>query len=98
MATGNPIAAATVLERYPDKWHIIVQLCRVDEDFRELCDHYAECLTVVTHLDADTNGDAVRLREYRVLIRELEVEIETLTTKTQRDLPTASRHEDGDNS
>ena len=78
MSSSNSTAAASVLERYPDCWHIVVELCRRDEDFRELCDHYAECLQVRKRLEGQQDAAPTRLREYRDLIRELENEIEAI--------------------
>jgi hypothetical protein len=66
---------ASVLEKFPDDWHIIVELCRASEDFRELCDHYKECATVLADLRDSSEPDARRIKEYEDLTRELEQEI-----------------------
>ena len=66
---------ASVLERFPDDWHVIVELCRENEDFRELCDHYTECTAVVTRLRTATDPDSRQLAEYEDLTKELEQEI-----------------------
>jgi hypothetical protein len=68
-------AAPSVLERFPDYWHLIVQLYREDEDFQELCDHFAECRDVLSNLYASTDADAKRVEEYETLTNELEQEI-----------------------
>ena len=68
-------AAPSVLERFPDHWHLIVQLYREDEDFRELCDHFAECRDVLSNLQASIEADPKRIEEYETLTSELEQEI-----------------------
>jgi hypothetical protein len=68
-------AASSVLERFPDDWHVIVQLCKDDEDFRELCDHYSECQAVLAQLNDSSCAGRDRLREYETLMGELEQEI-----------------------
>ena len=68
-------AAPSVLERFSDHWHLIVQLCREDEDFRELCDHFAECRDVLSNLHAAIEADPKRIEEYETLTSELEQEI-----------------------
>ena len=65
----------SVLEKFPDRWHIIVELCRTDEDFRELCDHYGECAAVITRLRTKTEPEAGRAAEYEEVMKELEREI-----------------------
>lgn len=70
-------AATSVLERFPDRWHVIVQLCKDDEEFCELCDHYSECQMVLARMRASVEEDQKRLREYESLTRELELEIRT---------------------
>ena len=66
---------ASVLEKFPTDWHIIVELCRVSEDFRELCDHYMECATLLADLRDASEPDARRITEYEELTTELEQEI-----------------------
>ncbi len=74
---------ASVLERFPDDWHVIVELCRENEDFRELCDHYTECAAVLVRLRTATDPDSRQLEEYRDLTKELEQEIrETVDAKS----------------
>jgi hypothetical protein len=68
-------AATSVLERFPNHWHLIVQLYREDEDFRELCDHFAECRDVLSNLHASTDADPQLVEEYETLTNELEQEI-----------------------
>ena len=73
--TAARTAATSVLERFPDHSHVIVQLYREDETFRELCDHFAECRDVSSNLRASTKADASRIEEYETLTNELEQEI-----------------------
>ena len=66
---------ASALEKFPDDWPIIVELCRKSEDFRELCDHYRECMAVLAVHRAAENPDSRRINEYEALTAELEQEI-----------------------
>ena len=72
--TSTNTAAATVLEKFPERWPIVVQLYQDNADFREQCHHYAECLGCLTDLQKN-NGIAMRIQEYEVLVAELEDEI-----------------------
>ena len=75
---------ASVLERFPDDWHVIVELCRSSEDFRELCDHHRECMAVLSDLHAAEIPNSHRIEEYEVLTAELEQEIRnTIDTSAQ---------------
>ena len=67
---------ASVLERFPDDWHVIVELSRSNDDFRELCDHHAECVTLLTRLRSERHPDAERIAEYQLMAEELELEIQ----------------------
>ena len=73
--TAARTAAPSVLERFPNHWHVIVQLYRENEDFRELCDHFAECRDVLSNLRASSQTDPKRIAEYETLTYELEREI-----------------------
>ena len=66
---------ASVLEKFPDDWHVIVELCHKNEDFRELCDHYTECVAVLARQRTATDPDLRQLTEYEDLTKELEQEI-----------------------
>jgi hypothetical protein len=66
---------SSILQRFPDDWYVIVELCRENEDFRELCDHYTECITVIARLRKATDTDSRQLAEYEDLTKELEQEI-----------------------
>jgi hypothetical protein len=66
---------ASVLERFPDDWHVIVERCRENEDFRELCDHYTECTAIVIRLRTATDPDSRQLAEHEELTKELEQKI-----------------------
>ena len=75
---------ASVLEKFPDDWHVIVELCRSNEDFRELCDHHLECVAVLADLQSADSPDSQRIEEYQVLTAELEQEIRnTIDTSPQ---------------
>ena len=89
--------AISVLERFPDRWHVIVQLCKDDEEFCELCEHYSECQMVLARLRASIETDQERLREYESTTRELESEIRmVIDSHPSEDLalvsPTAHPH------
>ena len=64
-----------MLERFPDRWNVIVQLCKDDEEFCELCEHYSECQMVLARMRASIEPDQKRLREYESTTTELELEI-----------------------
>jgi hypothetical protein len=66
---------SSVLERFPDDWYVIVELCRENEDFRELCDHYTECTAVIARLRKAVDSDSHQLTEYEDLTKGLEQEI-----------------------
>lgn len=66
---------ASVLERFPGDWHVIVELSRRSEDFREMCNHYLECKAVLAELTAAEGADPQRINEYETLVSELETEI-----------------------
>ena len=68
-------SAAGVLERFPNDWEVIVGLCGQNEGFRELCEHYAECQTVLSKLRTSSDTTRDRVQEYEDLIEELEQEI-----------------------
>jgi len=76
--TSTRTTPATVLERFPDHWHLIVDLCRQSEDFHELCDHYAECAQVLDRLQSTEGNDLRRIPEYEEVITSLEVEIQKM--------------------
>ena len=71
-AKGN---TASVLERFPNDWHLIVQLSQADDEFRELCEDYTQCQVILTRLRDSKEADNSRLREYETTTKELEFEI-----------------------
>ena len=73
---------ASVLEQFPDDWHVIVDLCGTDEDFRELCDHYTECSSVLARLRSEQSPEPQLVAEYEDLIDELEQEIRRIVDTT----------------
>jgi hypothetical protein len=66
---------SSILQRFPDDWYVIVELCRENEDFRELCDHYTECTAVIARLRKAVDSDSRQLTEYEDLTKGLEQEI-----------------------
>lgn len=64
-----------VLERFPEHSHIILRLHEANEDFRELCDHFAECRSVLARLRDSAASDQQRVTEYDDLTHDLEREI-----------------------
>jgi len=73
--TSARAAATSVLERFLGDSHVIVQLYQDNDDFRELCDHFAECHEVLSRLRDSTKADPARVKEYETLTTELEQEI-----------------------
>jgi hypothetical protein len=80
--TSARTAATSVFERFPDHRQVIVQLYSKNDDFRELCDHFAECRDVLSRLNASTEADAKRIEEYETLTSELDQEIRTAVDAT----------------
>lgn len=64
-------------DRYPEHRTILEQLCQEDE-FRELCDHYAECRGIVRRLLRTSGSGQQRVREYQDLVHDLEAEIQEI--------------------
>ncbi len=75
MNTPNSVASC-VVERFPDFRPIIVELYAQNEDFRELCDHFSECLKVLANLKSSEPGNPNRIEEYETLTVELAEEIQ----------------------
>ena len=71
-------AASSVLERFPDHRQIIVKLYAENEDFREICDHFAECLDVLANLKSSDESEQKRIDEYETLTNELAEEIQKI--------------------
>ena len=67
--------ATCVLERFPSNQKQIVRLFETDDDFRELCLHFAECQTALSKLEGSVASNRAHIDEYRTLIDELEREI-----------------------
>ena len=61
---------------FPDYPLTIRCLLRDDPDFRELCDDYEDAANALHFLLSTQGRSARRAREYRVLVVELEAEIE----------------------
>ena len=73
MDTKN--AVSRVLEKFPENWHVIVQLAQEDSDFYEQCEHLAECEQILNRLKEE-GGKIKRIDEYELLLQDLEQEIE----------------------
>ncbi len=72
---------SSLAEEFPEELPAITSLRQTDEDFRELCDHYHACLTVLSDLFTAESPDPRRVREYEELTLELAHEIrETVRT------------------
>ena len=80
MDTKNSVPR--VLEKFPESWHVIVQLAQENADFREQCEHLAECELTLARLQEE-GGEAKRIDEYETLMRELEQEIERCVAKVR---------------
>ena len=65
-----------ILERLPDKSHVIDLLMAKDPEFAVLCEDYNDCVNALRYWVRSKAPEAeTRVREYRTLIRELEEEI-----------------------
>jgi hypothetical protein len=73
-----PPINALVLERFPEHVQIISRLHEENDDFRELCDHFAECCLVLGRLRTSSAANQQRVDEYDDLTSDLEREIRTL--------------------
>lgn len=79
-----PPINALVLERFPEHVQIINRLHEENEDFRELCDHFAECCLVLARLRTPSAANQQRIDEYDQLTSDLEREILTLIQSAVR--------------
>jgi hypothetical protein len=70
---NNPLA---ILNRFPDKHHLMIHRMTEDPEFYALCQDYEICLKALRYWTASNDPEASdRLVEYRTLVRELEAEI-----------------------
>ena len=73
-----PPINALVLERFPEHVQIITRLHEENGDFRELCEHFAECCLVLARLRTSSAANQTRVDEYDDLTSDLEQEIRSL--------------------
>ncbi len=66
---------------FPDCSLTIHRLLRDDPEFRELCDDYEDAATALNFSLSPQGHSEKRAREYRVLVAELEAEIEAALRK-----------------
>ena len=65
-----------ILERFPDKRHLLSHRMATDHEFYALCQDHEICVEALKHWATSDKPEATdRLREYRALVRELEAEI-----------------------
>ena len=70
-------AVQAAIARFPDRGHAIGELARTDDDFRSLCEDFAEAQMARARWKHSSSPvrDA-RCAEYRDLVRDLAAEIE----------------------
>ena len=74
--------ASHVRDRFPDQCHIIDFLMAVDHEFLALCEDYDACVKALRYWDTSSAPEAkTRVKEYRVLVLELQVEIAQTLSK-----------------
>ena len=66
----------SILKRLPDKSHMIDLLMDKDPEFVILCEDYNDCVNALRYWGQSKAPEAeIRVREYRILVEELEEEI-----------------------
>ena len=76
---GKPMK---VFDRFPEKIEDINRLIAEDPDFFAICEDYEDCIRVLRFWTESQKPEAKsRLKEYRLLVRKLEEEIEQLLLK-----------------
>jgi hypothetical protein len=75
-------AIQQVIDQFPDREILISWLWDTDEDFRDLCQDYTLCLSMLAHWSTVAESQT-RIAEYVSLRRQLELEIEIRTQKVQ---------------
>lgn len=82
----KPIDAVTqTLRKFPESWHVIVRLAHEDNDFREQCEHLAECESTLERM-REEGRDIKWIEEYQALIKDLEQEIKSSVARNVCDL------------
>ena len=65
-----------ILERLPEKSHLIHLLMEKDPEFVALCEDYNDCVDALRYWGRSKAPEAeTRVNEYRILVEELEEEI-----------------------
>ena len=65
-----------ILERLPEKSHLIHLRMEKDPDFATLCEDYNDCVNALRYWSRSKTPEAeTRVGEYRIIIREIEEEI-----------------------
>ena len=68
---------ALVLVRFPEKADQVRQLASDDEEFHELCEHYSMARAALDRFQCQsTDGQRPEVAEYKLLIADLEREIQ----------------------
>ena len=66
----------TVLKRFPEHRHVLQRICRSNDEFLTLCEDYRLCKEALAYWNiSDSNQAPLRVKEYRSLLKELEIEI-----------------------
>jgi hypothetical protein len=72
-----PILVKHVMDRFPAEADLVLRCALESESFRSLCEDYALALEALRRLEAfDRHMVESRIADYRVLMRELEREIQ----------------------
>ena len=65
-----------LFDRFPERKETIKALFKNNESFRTLCEDYCRCADTLKYWNHSLDEDApARMREYKILLRELEEEI-----------------------
>ena len=65
-----------ILERFPDKSHLLTYHMAVDPDFYDLCQDYEACVKALRYWSSSSDPNAsTRIVEYRAIVSELEQDI-----------------------
>ena len=66
-----------ILKRFPEKSRLIDLLLKKDPEFVALCEDYDDCVNALRYWSGSNAPEAdTRVNEYRVLVQELEEEID----------------------
>ena len=66
-----------ILQRFPDHKDVLRQMSRESESFKSICHNYQKCTEALNYWAKSTQPEAPdRHREYKMLLDELETEIE----------------------